>query len=171
MRLRRAIALLSLVGLALAGYLIYVRTTGGTIACTTGGCETVQSSRYATLLGIPVAALGGAAYLGILASAIRRDELAAAAGVSLALVGVGFGGYLLVVQLAVIGAVCEWCLASDIVMSALAILTLLRLSVFPRNRSEAEPQHPRGAAPMALGSSGETLTSTARPKTQSLRPR
>jgi uncharacterized membrane protein len=126
--LRRAIGLLALVGLGLAAYLHYVRATGGTIACTSGGCETVQASRYAELLGVPVAALGAAAYAGILASAFRADDLALVGGATLALVGVCFGAYLLYVQLAVIGAVCEWCVASDAVMSVLARLTVLRLA-------------------------------------------
>jgi uncharacterized membrane protein len=125
--LRRTIAVLSLVGIGLTAYLLYVRYTGGTIACTTGGCETVQSSRYAKLVGVPVAALGALAYAGILVSAARDDDVAVAAGVALSLVGVAFGGYLLWVQLHVIGAVCEWCLASDVVMSLLAALALLRL--------------------------------------------
>jgi uncharacterized membrane protein len=125
--LRATIAILSLLGVGLTGYLLYVRYTGGAIACTSGGCATVQSSRYAQLLGVPVAALGASAYLAILATTARRDELALVAGVAVALVGVAFGAYLLYVQLVVIEAVCEWCVASDVVMSALAVLTLLRL--------------------------------------------
>lgn len=125
--LRKAIAALALVGIGLTGYLLYVRYSGGTIACTSGGCETVQSSRYAELAGIPVAALGALAYAGILMSAVRDDDVAVAGGIALSLVGVAFGAYLLYLQLHVIGAVCEWCLASDVVMSLLAALALLRL--------------------------------------------
>jgi uncharacterized membrane protein len=140
-RLRAAVAILSLVGLGLAAYLLHVRYTGGVVACTSGGCETVQSSRYSALLGVPVAALGAAAYVGILASSARRSESAILVGATLSVAGVGFGAYLLYVQLGVIGAICEWCLASDVVMSALAATTLLRLRPAPGGepRSGAPP--------------------------------
>jgi uncharacterized membrane protein len=38
-----------------------------------------------------------------------------------------FSGYLLVVQLAVIGAVCDWCIANDAISSLVAVLALARL--------------------------------------------
>jgi uncharacterized membrane protein len=127
MRLRVAIGLLALAGAGLASYLLYVRYSGTTLACTTGGCETVQSSSYSKLLGVPVALLGLVGYVAIFASSLSRREPARAAGFSVALAGLGFGGYLLYVQLAVIDAICEWCVASDVVMTALAALTLWRL--------------------------------------------
>jgi uncharacterized membrane protein len=37
-----------------------------------------------------------------------------------------FSSYLIVIQLAVIDAICEWCLASDVLVTALAVLALLR---------------------------------------------
>lgn len=126
-RLRIAIGSLALVGVALASYLLYVRWAGATLACSTGGCETVQASSYSNVLGVPVALLGLAAYVTIFATSLSRHEFARAAGVSVALAGVGFAAYLLYVQLAVINAVCEWCLASDGVVTVLAVLTLLRL--------------------------------------------
>jgi uncharacterized membrane protein len=70
-RLRTAVAALALVGVAIAGYLTYVHYAGVSITCSTGGCETVQHSRYAEIFGVPVALLGLLAFVGILASAIR----------------------------------------------------------------------------------------------------
>jgi len=125
-RVRAAIAAVAVAGAALAGYLVYVRYSGATLACTTGGCETVQSSPYSKLLGVPVALLGLVAYVTLLATSLLRGELARAIGVSVALAGVCFGGYLLYVQLVLIRAVCDWCLASDILMTVLAALALLR---------------------------------------------
>lgn len=126
-RLRIAIGSLALVGVALASYLLYVRWAGATLACTTGGCETVQASSYSKLLGVPVALLGLVAYVTIFATSLVRHDLARAAAASVALAGMGFAAYLLYVQLAVIDAVCEWCLASDVLVTVLAALTLLRL--------------------------------------------
>ncbi len=68
-RLRAGIALAALVGLGIAAYLTYVHYAGLHPLClASGGCEKVQSSRYAKLGGIPVATLGLAGYAGILGS-------------------------------------------------------------------------------------------------------
>lgn len=126
--LRIAAGTLALVGAAIAGYLTYARLTGGTIACATGGCETVQGSAYAEVLGIPVAALGLAAYVFLGATALAAGELARLAGAALALAGVAFGVYLLAVQVVAIGALCHWCVASDVVMALLAVAAVGRLA-------------------------------------------
>jgi len=125
--LRLAVAGLSLVGAGIAAYLVFVRYTGGTLACTTGGCETVQSSEYAKVLGVPVAVIGLAGYLLILASALVPGEVGAAAGAALALAGISFSVYLVYVQVALIDAICQWCIASDAVMVPLFAATALRL--------------------------------------------
>jgi uncharacterized membrane protein len=125
--LRLGIGALASVGAGLAGYLLYIRHTGGVLACTTGGCETVQSSRYSEVLGIPVAALGLAGYMALLLTSWSRSELARAAQAVVALAALAFSSYLVFVQLHLIGAVCEWCLASDAVTAVVAVLVLLRL--------------------------------------------
>jgi uncharacterized membrane protein len=132
--LRAAVAVLALAGAAVAGYLTWVRYSGATIACTTGGCETVQSSSYSELVGVPVALLGLLGYLAIAASTLRETELFRIAGAAVALAAAGFGAYLLVVQIAVIGAVCDWCLTSDAIAAALAVVTVLRLRAWTVSR-------------------------------------
>jgi uncharacterized membrane protein len=127
--LRPLAALVALAGVAVAGYLTWSRLGDGSVVCPIGGgCEAVQESEYAELVGIPVAVLGLGAYavvLGLIAWDAPYARLAAAA---LALVGLVFSGYLLVVQLFVIDAVCVWCLANDVVIApALALVTGLRL--------------------------------------------
>ena len=79
-RLRLVVGVLAAIGVAVAGYLTYARFTHTAIACATGGCETVQSSRYAEVAGIPVALLGLGAYRAILATAFSTSELARAGG-------------------------------------------------------------------------------------------
>jgi uncharacterized membrane protein len=125
-RLRIATAALALAGAGIAGYLLFERYSGGTIACSSGGCETVQSSSYALLAGIPVAALGLAMYVAILALTFVRGEGAHAVLLAVALTGVAFSGYLLWAQAGPIGAFCDWCLANDGIITAIAVLTLLR---------------------------------------------
>ena len=63
----------------------------------------------------------------VLAAALVRGELARLSGAVVVLAAFAFGAYLLVVQVVVIGALCDWCLASDAVTTALAALALLRL--------------------------------------------
>jgi uncharacterized membrane protein len=123
---RTAIAALAVAGIGITAYLLYERYTGGTLICTTGGCETVQHSRYAKIAGVPVALVGLLGYLGLLATALLDGEAARVAGVALSLAAVLLGAYLLVIQASVIHAYCTWCLASDIVVGLIAMLALLR---------------------------------------------
>ncbi len=127
--MRVAAAFLSLAGLAVAAYLTWAHYGDATVACPIGGsCETVQRSEYAELAGIPVALLGLVAYTAILALVLWDAPLARLAAASIALAGLLFSSYLLVVQLFVIDAICVWCLANDVVIApALAVLTGLRV--------------------------------------------
>jgi uncharacterized membrane protein len=126
-RLRGAVLLLSLLGAGIASYLTYAHVAHVQVSCATGGCETVQTSRYAELGGVPVAALGLAGYVLLAASAAFRADLARALGFAAALGGLAFAAYLFYVQAAVLEAYCQWCLASDAVLALLVPVTLLRL--------------------------------------------
>jgi uncharacterized membrane protein len=88
--LRRASALLAFAGAAVAGYLLWVRESGSALICATGGCETVQSSQYAAVLGVPVALLGLACYVALLATALLRSPNALLLHVGLALTAAVF---------------------------------------------------------------------------------
>jgi uncharacterized membrane protein len=125
--LRAALVVLCLAGAGIAGYVLVVRWGDGQLLCSTGGCETVQSSSYAELLGVPVAALGLAAYLAILGTACFGAAAARMAGAAIALSAAVFSAYLLVVQLVILDAVCTWCLGNDAIVSLVAAAALLRL--------------------------------------------
>lgn len=127
MRLRAAIAGLALAGAGVAAYLVYARYAHVQIACSTGGCETVQHSKYAKLAGIPVAVLGLGAYVAIFVTALIRQVEAAAIGTAIALGGLAFAVYLIVVQVALIDAICQWCIASDAILLLLAFTCAERL--------------------------------------------
>jgi uncharacterized membrane protein len=122
-------ALVALAGLgaAIAGYLVWARYADVPISCTSGGCETFERSSYADVAGVPVALMGLLAYVAVAATATLRGEHARVATAGLALTGFIFSSYLLLVQLTVIHAVCDGCVASDAVMSALLVVALLRL--------------------------------------------
>ena len=140
--LRLASAALAAVGAAITAYLLYVRQTGSALVCTTGGCETVQSSSYAEVLGVPVAGLGLAGFIGLLVAALVRGEWARLSQATLALSALLFSAYLLYIQVAVIEAVCQWCLATDIITTAIAALALLRLRFREAPTPPTPPLHP-----------------------------
>ena len=112
-----------------AGYLVWVRETGATLVCATGGCGTVQSSEYAEVAGVPVALLGLVGYVVLFAAAFFPGETARLAQATVALGAVLFSTYLLYVQVALIGEICDWCLVSDAIVTSIALLALLRLRV------------------------------------------
>jgi uncharacterized membrane protein len=91
-----------------------------------GGCETVQASRWAKLDGIPVSVLGLVGYIGILGSLAIRTELGRAAAFAIALIGFGFSMYLTYRELFTIKAICQWCVGSAVLMTALAVITAVR---------------------------------------------
>jgi uncharacterized membrane protein len=126
-RLRAAIAVACLVGTGIAAYLTYVHYAHVAPICTSGGCEKVQTSRYAELGGVPVALLGLVAYVVLLGAAFVRGLEAAFAGVFVALVGVAFSAYLLWAQLGPIGAICQWCLGNDAAITVVAALYVVRM--------------------------------------------
>ena len=143
-QLRSAIAGLALAGAAIAAYLVYARYSGVRLACTTGGCETVQHSKYAKAAGIPVAVLGLAAYVAVFFTTLSARVEAAAIGAAIVLAGLAFGVYLILIQVAVIDAICQWCLASDAILALLAVASAERL-----RRAAGSPQSRSGTAPMA----------------------
>jgi uncharacterized membrane protein len=128
-RLRIAIAAIAVAGLAVAGYLTYVHYAHVEAFCVSGSgsCQKVQTSDYADLIGIPVALLGLAGYVLILASLWVPGENGLMTGAALALVGFGFSLYLTYRELFTIDAICQWCVASAVLMTALAALTTWRL--------------------------------------------
>jgi len=128
-RLRVAVAVLALVAAAIASYLTILHYTHNAPVCPTSGCETVQRSHYAELVGIPVALLGLLAYLAIAATAASARSEAAAIGAALTLVALVFSAYLLIVSLTVIHAVCVWCVGTDVCVALLTPAALLRLRV------------------------------------------
>ncbi|MQA74886.1 MAG: vitamin K epoxide reductase [Solirubrobacterales bacterium] len=116
------------IGLAVAGYLTWVHYAGLDPVCVGGGggCERVQSSTYADLGGVPVALLGLGGYATIAVTLVGRVDSARLLGALLGLVGFGFSAYLTYVELAVIDAVCQWCVASAVTMTFLGAVLVAR---------------------------------------------
>lgn len=132
MRHRQAIALLALAGFFVALYLwLYKIGLAGELKCGTGGCDTAQTSRWAELLGIPVAFYGVVGYAVLLAVALvglqpawlgrRGPTLLLAA---LATVGTAFSAWLTYLEVFVIHAICRWCVASAAIMLLIWLVSL-----------------------------------------------
>jgi uncharacterized membrane protein len=130
-RLRIAGLAVVLAGVGVASYLTYVHYAGLQPFCAGGGhgCERVQSSSYARLGGIPVALLGLVGYLAIAAALLAPGERARLAAAALAVSGFGFSAYLTYLELFVIDAICQWCVASAVLLTLLSVITVWRLLV------------------------------------------
>ncbi len=72
----RGLAGLALAGFLISAYLTWTHVNGAVPVCvgSSGSCETVQTSRYSEILGVPVAALGHCAYASMLVCAVQCAE-------------------------------------------------------------------------------------------------
>ena len=138
--LRLAAIVLALIGLGVAGYLTYVHYEEIRPVCGLGGdCVKVQASEWSKLAGIPVALLGLIGYAVIFVSLFVPGEEALIAGALTSLIGVGFSAYLTYRELFTIDAICQWCVASAIIMTLLAVVTTARLLRAPGDQRGAIP--------------------------------
>ena len=126
-------ALLALVGLFVATYLtLFKLGVIGQLACAVGSCETVQLSRWATFLGVPVAAWGVGYYVVVLALSVagtmERWEESPSLAVGMVLLtawGALFSLWLTALELFVIHAICQWCVVSALLAVSLFVVALL----------------------------------------------
>lgn len=120
-------------GTAVAVYLVYVHYQETALVCGLGDCEKVQTSTYAVFAGIPIAWFGLALYLGIVGLlAARHWHLIDADIADVLLVGATFAGtlavaYLTYLEIWVIDAICQWCVAFAIITMILFLLAVLQL--------------------------------------------
>jgi uncharacterized membrane protein len=129
------VATMALIGVLVATYLtLYKVGVIGELTCTVGSCETVNTSRWALLLRIPVAAWGVAFYLTILVVALlgTSARYAESRGVSLTLAGltgwgVLFSAWLTWLELFVIRAICIWCVTSAAIVTVCFVASVLDL--------------------------------------------
>ena len=126
------VATLAFIGVFVSTYLtLYKFGYIGSLQCAVGSCETVNTSRWATFFGLPVAAWGLGFYVSALALVVVgiQERYADSRALSLALValtgwGVLFSGWLTYLELFVIDAICIWC-----VTSAVIVLVMFAVSV------------------------------------------
>lgn len=121
-RLSKALLAVSFLGFVDAAYLTIQHFANSIPPCTIGGCETVLTSPYAEILGIPIALLGALYYIAIfflvLSDRRRIFTVLVSAGFAVSLILLGL-------QLFVIRALCLYCIFSLVTSTALFILALL----------------------------------------------
>ena len=131
---RRNWILLALVilGLLVSGYLSYAKLFNTATACIGGSqsCEIVQNSVYAYLLGIPIAYFGFLTYVALLILWWVRvtdwqewGDLGVQGFFGVALTGSIFSLYLTYIELFVLYDICQWCVASVVVIWMTCLLS------------------------------------------------
>lgn len=127
------VAALALAGIFVAVYLtLYKLGVFGELSCAVGSCEVVNASRWATFLGLPVAAWGVGYYVvtfGVAMTAVseRWADSVRVAGL-LALLGATgflFSAWLTYLELFVIRAICQWCVVSAVIATMIFVLSAL----------------------------------------------
>ena len=137
--LNRVVWVFSLLGILVAGYLWFMHAHPSDIPCgPSHGCETVANSRYSQFpfgVGPPVAAYGTLGYLALTVLAFLRTLPGTASRdrVLLLLVALGAGLGTLAslgltyLEIAVIHAICKWCLGSQIIIAIVFVCAVIEL--------------------------------------------
>lgn len=126
------VAALALGGIFIAIYLtLYKLGVIGELSCSVGSCETVNTSKWSVFYGFPVAAWGVFFYLAVFALALvgtlARFENSPTLSLLLVVwsgIGVLFSGWLTYLEVAVIHAICIWCVVSAVLVTAIFVLSL-----------------------------------------------
>lgn len=122
---------LSLLGMGVSAYLTWHRLAATSLWCGgVGSCDQVNASRFAQLLGIPVAYLGLAMYLTLLVLSLiswragdRAPGWIPTVIFGLTLFGFFYSAYLTGIELFVLHAICVWCVTSAVIITLLLLFS------------------------------------------------
>lgn len=119
-------------GIGVATYITIADSGGGSPVCLAGGtgCQTVADSTYSHVFGVNIAAFGIFGYVLLLGASLLRGDLARMGGFAVSLVGFGYSVYLTYLELFKIEAICQWCVASAILMTILFGLSAIRMVAY-----------------------------------------
>ena len=129
------VAALALAGIFISLYLtLYKIGVIGELSCSIGSCETVNTSKWSSFLGLPVAAWGLFFYIDVFAIALvgtiprfENEPLISLVLAAEAAVGVLFSAWLTYLELGVIHAICIWCVTSAVVVTLIFLTSALDL--------------------------------------------
>ena len=132
--LYRASIALVIIGIAVSIYMTIYKISGNDGMCLgSGDCSTVNASRFSEVNGIPVAVFGIVGYAAILFVHFfeTRNEFFRKNGTLLifgmALTGFLFTLWLVYVELALLNAICPFCVTSQVAMTIIFIIAVVRL--------------------------------------------
>jgi len=131
------IRIASAIGMLVSGYLAYVKLFHIAIYCTPGlgDCETVNSSTYSILFGVPLGVWGLIGYTALfLLITFGKKIYFFSEYLDLTIFAISLGGflfsiYLTSLELFVIKATCQWCILSAVMMTLIFIASVFRLVV------------------------------------------
>jgi uncharacterized membrane protein len=134
LRLRWVALVMAGLGLIDSIYLSWAKLTPGSVICSdSGSCDAVQNSPYSEIGGIPIALIGAFSYaliIAILAFEERiQGDLPLLAVFGLGLVGVIYSAYLTYLEIAVIHAICPYCVASAVLITGVLLVSIARLVI------------------------------------------
>jgi uncharacterized membrane protein len=129
------VAALALAGIFISLYLtLYKLGVIGELSCTLGSCEIVNTSRWSIFLGLPVAAWGLLFYLDVFGVALlgttrrwENEQVISIVLVAQAAIGVLFSAWLTYLELAVIHAICIWCVTSAVIVVVILLVSVADL--------------------------------------------
>ena len=129
------VATLALAGIFISLYLtLYKIGVIGELSCSIGSCETVNTSKWSRFLGLPVAAWGLLFYLDLFAIALigtfprfENERVISIVLVAETVVGVLFSAWLTYLELAVIHAICIWCVTSAVIVTVILLVSIADL--------------------------------------------
>jgi uncharacterized membrane protein len=130
--LRGIATFLATFGIGVATYIAIADSGGGSPVCIAGGhgCQTVAESTYSHLAGINIAIFGIAGYVVLLVCALLRGDAFRMAGFVVSLIGFGYSLYLTYLELFTIDAICQWCVASAVLMTLLFVTNAVRMLAY-----------------------------------------
>ena len=133
-RLTQVAIALAIIGLLVSVYMtIYKLTDNDKMCIGSSGCSVINSSPYSEVSGIPVAVFGVGGYAAILAVLLleKRNRFLQENGTllffGLSIFGFLFTVWLIYVEVALIHALCPFCLTSQAVMTVIFIISVIRL--------------------------------------------
>jgi uncharacterized membrane protein len=133
-RLSQLAIALTVIGLLVSIYMtIYKITSNDSMCIGSKDCSVVNASRYSEVYGIPVAVIGVFGYAAILALLLleRKNSFLQQNGsmvfFGFSLTGFLFTLYLIFVEIALIKAYCPFCITSQVAMTLIFILSVIRV--------------------------------------------
>jgi uncharacterized membrane protein len=127
--LRGVATFLATFGIGVATYITIADSGGGAPVCVAGGhgCQTVAESSYSHVLGVNIAVFGIVGYVLLLGCALLRGDLARMGGFLISLCGFGYSLFLTYLEVFKIDAICQWCVASAVLMTLIFATNATRM--------------------------------------------